>query len=273
MEVVSYQQDSLLSCYKLFDKTIKKINLDDENPITKQKGKFMMRCYNEHCVKLLDRILMTSYVLKGYNDFLVNLSIPETSHILCVKYYLKKRSPNKTGDTQLFVTGGKTSRDKYIIDTVKREVYEETTLEIIDTTRIQFLGLKKTCKKNVHWYSCSIENMRIEGNTNKYKYKKSKSFKDKIACIIWGSKDEMRNKLKQIKINHKLNKEGIDGLVSIPFVDVKKILETINEKQYNWSDKFCWDTEQNYNFVTSHTSVKNDVIYDYIRDIYKGNEV
>jgi hypothetical protein len=280
MIALSHQQANTLSlCYEE-DVNDTKINLNSDNPISKdnskQKGKFMMRRYNDNCVRSLNGILMTGYVLKGYENIL-NLTIPETSHILCIKYYLKQRSLNRTGDTQLFVTGGG-KKNETNIDAMKREVCEETTLEIIDTSNAQFLGSYYSNQNNIHWYSCPIENMKVKCNTikpnksNKWnRMKKTKKTKNKIACIIWGSKDEICNKMKQIKINHVRNKEGIDGLISIPFTDVKKIIETIKINQYGFSHKFCWNYDQTYKFLTSRRSISSDEVCDFISALYKGS--
>ena len=51
--------------------------------------------------------------------------------------------------------------------------------------------------------------------------------KNKIVCIIWGTKEKIIETFNKLHINSIENDEGIAGLTGISFEDVKKIAKII----------------------------------------------
>ncbi len=224
---------------------------------------FLTRYFYECSLKSSDKILLSNYLLPGTLEIVSKLNLPESSHILCITYDKKIAIDDRTGDTQLFISG-KANGDENITNTLKREIKEGTTLEVIDDSKITFLGNDMKRGINVEWYLCPVENT-IPGDYGKKIWNTNQhNIKRKISCIIWGSKEEIINKMTQIKKNKQIIETGIAGVSTISFNHVKQIIKMLQNERFPSFSKFFWTTNQEYLFAFSGRRIVNDEMYNYI---------
>lgn len=227
-------------------------------------AKFFTRQFSADRTYYCNKILMSGYILKGAKKVTSALCLPTDSYVLCISYHKKPGVRNMTGDTQLFVTGSAESVEEQDMDILKREIYEETTLNLIDQSLVEFLGTERTNTTQINWYLCNIKNLTTVPGTRK-SIPKSRGKRMKISCIIWGSKQEIFDKFDEIK-THNHDNDGICGLAAIPLEDAIQIIEIIEKEEYDHNSKFAWDSNQRHRFLFSKTVIKKDSKYNKMID-------
>src|SRR5206468_972046 len=89
------------------------------------------------------------------------------------------------------------------------------------------------------------------GKFNKFN-KSKKVLKKKVACIIWGKFDEIKQTLENLPIYRKQdNPEAISGITALQLKDNIKIKQIIDDNKYSRFDHFFWTEEKTYKYAFS----------------------
>lgn len=200
---------------------------------------------------------MFGYILNYTNEVLSKLILPKDSYVINVMY-IKGVGVGKTGATQLFMTGTSEGTED-ALTTLRHEVREETCLDfdVQDATLLKRAPSKDSI---INWYSCPIHKMRVINHIRNRKSTGKKGLRNKIACIIWGTKEQITQKLQEIKVTHVQNDDKIAGLVCMSFEDTKKIASVIEQSRYTYLKHFFWDKFSQHSYAFTGTRLPDKYI-------------
>ena len=184
----------------------------------------------------------------------------EPMYVVNVAYELDPtgKKKNKTGDTQLFMTGTIETGETPSTTTIS-ELREEVKMEPIKRCCVKLLHEQYVSKNQmIYWYGCSVKHLKPAINTNKRRDTFPKR-KDKVVCILYGTLGEVMDFLKRIPIHSEKNDENIDGLVCMKMSDVIKI-EHITRSAIEYNNpysKFYWKSNRTHElaFIGSYFPV------------------
>ena len=193
-----------------------------------------VRYFGSSSVSKVNIMCISDYLKDGVLDALKVLKsskkITDDSFVLQVIYEDLKNF-KRAGDTQLFITGSvERSEEKDSSQTVCYELAEETRFEPQKKKSIELLVTCQTKSEKVDWFACPISNLRYIGPTPARKTEKM-SYSYKIACIVYGTEDEMVNAISSIPKNSSRGNDRIKGLVCMRFTDVESLTLRIVKRQ------------------------------------------
>lgn len=200
----------------------------------------IVRHYNKPSIQYEQKILMSLYLINYANEVLSRLILPKDSYIINIMYIKARGIVDATGSTQLFVTGTSEGTED-ALTTLRHEVREETCLDF-DPQDVTLLKKGHSRTNTIRWYSCPIQKMRVINHIKNRDSPINRISQNKVICIIWGTKEQVTQKLKEISVTDSQNEDKIAGLVAISFEDVKKIANIIDKSRYNYLTHFVWDT-------------------------------
>jgi hypothetical protein len=192
-----------------------------------------------------DPVLFSRYLLPGTKETFDALNLPSDMYVLCVTY--KQDQKGGGGDTQIFITGT-IEPNETIKHAAKRELVEETHFA---AERNSYM--KKINKvKNTTWYSCEVKNLKFVENPNEINqrrlgdfFKSASNFchnlfdrfrstqkkrKNKIACIVYGTREEMETLMRSFKgfdSTKTHNNDDIVGLACLSVENAKKVIDVV----------------------------------------------
>lgn len=211
---------------------LKKIKIGNENVIKFIKYKFGNPEY-----EIIDKILMSYYILNGANQVLMNMlknkTITMNHYILGLTYRKKEINSNNMieSDTQIFITGKikQEEKEKYKNEAHLYSSVEELKEEIKSHFLVNKLKTELILKEEkniIYWTSCSIndidnENYEETNNRNGIDLKN-----EKVSVIVYGDEENIYKFYgsNQMKKSGKIINDDITGIVAFKVRDVMDVL-------------------------------------------------
>lgn len=182
------------------------------------------------------------YVTEGQIQYIE--SLPDDMWFLSLGY--------SAGDVQPpSITGTRWYNESWL-DCVNRELCEESGLKLLPNKKYDFGGKIFNNKKTKLLYGLNIKDTRVVSN-NTYSEQGKDNWRNKICIIVYGTKEEMLNRLQKI-IDFPKN-DGIDSA----YIMSKKHAINIHKKAWEMGYPFKKNYYKGrfyYNFVTETTQEK-----------------
>jgi ADP-ribose pyrophosphatase YjhB (NUDIX family) len=186
---------------------------------------------------------MSIHTIPGSGCALSRLNLPDDHYVLNVTYDLIEGKRNRTGDTQLFVTGTVAEQEPPEAACL-RELQEEVLMRpknglrhIYNTTE-----MRGRDARTVDWYECRLSELSEPESATQPRI--CKDGKNKVGCIVHGTYKEVLAAFGRIPVVSAAA-DGIIGVVCLRVGDIKRILMRI-PKYYAHRDLFFWC----YNWAT-----------------------
>jgi ADP-ribose pyrophosphatase YjhB (NUDIX family) len=217
-----------------------------------------IRYFNNSNIKYVSSVLMSAYVL--YNTYDVfnifykkiiepySIKINEPIYIINIIYDLKENIKNKTGDTQLFMTGSVEYNETSLAATIS-EIKEELQLEPKNASCIKYFCCNTFNNIKYNWYYCSVTDLQNITNDENKRIENNRTNKNKVGCMVYGTLIEMLQVISNIKCSDEMTTESIAGLVCMESKDVLDILNIIKVNKYKSLDKFYWNKNKSYEYA------------------------
>lgn len=204
----------------------------------------IVRNFNDPLLKYPSQVLISSYILPGAFEALKK--IPRDLFCVNVMYELDLtgKTKDKTGDTQLFMTGSIEDKETPLTAVIA-ELKEEIRMEPINDKCMKKLYVDTTLPKKVFWYGCDVKYLKPASSIVK-RAETSGYQKNKVCCILYGTYIEVSEFLKSIPIQKEINEENISGLIGMQISDVCNIYSMIDLSPKNPLTKFYWMNDKTF---------------------------
>lgn len=219
--------------------------LAEEEKIKMERTWIISRYFTDGVIRSINnRLLMSGFLLQGALKAIQHQGIKDHEYIMGITYAFIPSMRNRTGDTQLFLTGNVKKNEASEI-TIIRKIEEEVKMTPVKNNSISYIDIDSG---DIKWYSCPVSSliplncplMRPDTNTRNTNKKSQK-----VACLIHGTYKEMVNALSNLGYNYnETSNNGICGITCIKVSDVKKIIEIIKNNNYGQLDKFFWKSNK-----------------------------
>ena len=244
---------------------------DQKNDNTR-KPFAIVKCFNKPGItESIRQVLMNGHLLPGYIKALKHLMLSigtdtektQPIYIFNMMYDMVPGIRDKTGDTQPFMTESVEQSDKNSHETVIHGIREELRMIPRNQREIKFLhkDLFPGTLRTVDWYQANIKDLRVSVNLRESEKRPEhkKIGKNKVACIVWGSYQDIKDTLLKIPTYPKRSDgDGITGFICIEMSHMLRIIDTILRERYHGLDKFYWFPDKTHKFAFSGRTCGDD---------------
>lgn len=132
-------------------------------------------------------------------------------------------------DIQIFITG-KTKMKEESKESACREIYEETRFTV-DQSALKFVLREDT----TDWYLVNIEDVNVK---NKKEEKTiTRDTKNRVSCIIYGTKDQIEEKVNEL---NNINRQKNDDIIGLTWFDIKTLFDLIGKVLRSQSEPYVY---------------------------------
>jgi hypothetical protein len=246
------------------------LSQDQKNDNTRKPFAIVKYFNKPGITESIRQVLMNGHLLPGYVRALKHLMKSvgtdniRSIYVLNMMYDMVPGIRDKTGDTQPFMTESVEKSDKNSHETVIHGIREELRMIPRDQRDIKFLhkDVFPETLRTVDWYQANVKDLKVSVNLRESEKRPEhkKVGKNKVACIVWGSYQDLRDILLKIPTYSKRSDgDGITGIVCVEMSHMLGIIDTILRERYHGLDKFYWYPDKTHKFAFSgRTCTENE---------------